>query len=92
MFDCYDIKTNDCDGRCQGCCDCPKARGLKPSRRVMKSYMKYVKKNKEEDEKVIKELENDEEFMKEMKEILGGLFNKKERDRDECLDTYCSYY
>jgi hypothetical protein len=76
MFDCYDIKTNTCDIRCQGCCDCPIAHGLNPSRRVMKSYMTYCGKTKRQNDEFIKQLENDPVFMKRLREGLVKLHFK----------------
>jgi len=41
-FDCYDKKSNNCDGRCQGCSDCPMATKYQTSRKEMWKHMKQV--------------------------------------------------
>lgn len=51
-FSCYDAKTHDCDGRCQGASDC--LLHLNASPKVMRRYMKSVYINKKFWEKIIK--------------------------------------
>ncbi len=41
-FNCYDRKTNTCDGRCQGCSSCPMATQHRITRKEMWKYMKQV--------------------------------------------------
>lgn len=41
-FDCYDKKTNTCDGRCQGCCSCPRVTSYHVSKKKMLKHMKQV--------------------------------------------------
>ena len=71
MYECYDIETNQCDGSCQGCSDCPLAQGFNLSRRMMKTYIKYREKENKEMEEFMNELLNDAEFMNEIKEMMS---------------------
>jgi len=41
-YNCYDRKTNTCDGRCQGCSSCPMATQYHIARKEMWKYMKQV--------------------------------------------------
>ena len=94
MYECYDIETNQCDGSCQGCSDCPMAQGFNLSRRMMKTYIKYREKEHKDMEEFMEEILNDPEFMNELKETMSG-FRKswinpttmteeqKEKDREQ---------
>lgn len=64
MYECYDEVTNTCDGRCQGCSDCPLAQGFDLSRRMMKLYIKKAKEDEIEWDKVIEEMHQDPEYLK----------------------------
>jgi len=75
MYECYDIKTNQCDGSCQGCSDCPLAQGFNLSRRMMKTYIKYREKEHKEVEEFMEEILNDAYFMKELNESMS-IFRK----------------
>jgi len=66
---CYNVDTHDCDGRCQGCSDCPFAKGVKISKRKMMIYEVKGIENRKAWDKFMVELENDEEWQNEMREI-----------------------
>ena len=70
MWECYNEETNSCDRRCQGCSDCPIAQGLNPSRKTMRKYIEESIEEQKEFDLILKELENDRDFMDEMKQIL----------------------
>lgn len=73
MFDCYDLKEHDCDGRCQGASDCIMVRWKrKPSRNEMLKHMQQVEEQSKEWNEFMKELEKDEEFQAKIKEICEG--------------------
>lgn len=70
MWDCYNEETHICDGRCQGCTDCPMAHDVQVSKRVMKLYIKNSIQQKEEWDEFIEELKNDEEFQNKIKNMM----------------------
>jgi len=63
MFTCYNENTHTCDGRCQGATDCPIAHDIDISKEEMKLYIKDAIARKEEWDKIIKELHQNEEFL-----------------------------
>jgi len=71
MYECYDIETNQCDGSCQGCSDCPLAQGFNLSSRMMKTYIKYREKEHKEMEEFMEKILNDVDFMKELNESMS---------------------
>ena len=78
MLDCYDEETHTCDGRCQGCTDCPMAHDIQVSKRIMKQYIKKSIEQKKEWDKFIEELHQDEEFINEVKNMMKTFgFNKE---------------
>ena len=62
MFTCYDKISHTCDGRCQGASDCPMAQDIVIRKEEMKLYIENAINRKEEWDKIIEELHQNEEF------------------------------
>lgn len=76
IFDCYDIETGECDGRCQGCSDCLIAESYRndedpPTKEQMLEYMEKAIKEKEEFQKWFDEISKDPEFKNKIKNIFN---------------------
>jgi len=69
MYTCYDQNTHTCDGRCQGASDCPMAHDMNVNKEEMKLYIEEAITKKEEWDKVIEKLHQDEEFLKEIEKL-----------------------
>lgn len=69
-FDCYDRKTNTCNGSCQGCSSCPMVTKHQISRKEMWKYMKqeYIRNKKWR--RFEQHLKDDWEFQQKMKSLL----------------------
>jgi hypothetical protein len=66
---CYQVDINNCDGRCQGCSDCPLAQGKEVTRKQMMIYEIKCIEDKKYYDQIMEELKNDEEFNNSLKEI-----------------------
>ncbi len=72
-FDCYDKKSNTCDGRCQGCSDCLLVTKHQISKKKMRKYMKQVYIINKYWERLGKILEKDAELNKKLKEMINNV-------------------
>jgi len=70
MFNCYNENSHICDGRCQGATDCPMTHNVNVSKRIMKLYIKDTINQKEEWDKLISELHQDKEYLKEVEQLI----------------------
>jgi hypothetical protein len=68
-YDCYDVETNSCDGRCQGASNCPAARKSPSSRARMRAYILASKADKRYRERIEKEMFTDPKFMEDVREL-----------------------
>jgi len=69
MFDCYNENTHNCDGRCQGASDCPMAQDVNVNKREMKLYIENMIERKEEWNKFINKLHQDEKYLEWIEEL-----------------------
>ena len=72
-FDCYNRKTNTCDGRCQGCSSCPMANTYQVSRKEMWKYMKQVRMESKHWKRFEQSLEHDWNFNKKIDKLIKGI-------------------
>jgi len=69
MFNCYNENTHTCDGRCQGATDCPMVYNINTSKNEMKLYIENAINQKEEWDKFINKLHQDEEYLKSIEKL-----------------------
>jgi hypothetical protein len=74
-FDCYNRKTNTCDGRCQGCSSCPMAIQYQVPRKEMWEHMKQVHIKSKHWKRFEQSLKNNYSFQQEMKLLRNKLTN-----------------
>ncbi len=68
-FDCYDRKTNTCNGSCQGCSDCPMVMKYQIPRKEMWKHMKQVHIQSKQWQRLEQSLKSDWTFVNKLKSI-----------------------